>query len=445
MAEPKAEPKKRGPKPKAEKKPLYKSRQWPFTWNNYTQENAEGLLNLSPDLVRYICFGYETGESGTPHLQGWVEFQNPVRVGGAKVLLDPKEGKASKVHIGDKDGKPSRADLREIGVAYCKKGEQSHEEWEKLGVLGPNFGKNAKVEEKFFIKPRAGQGARTDWKQIRDFIEINPNFKKVFTEFPEYAIKYHSGIQKCIDTVISEENERNLIERYKSVTLRRWQDRLLKDVSYKPDDRKIIWYVDEKGGKGKTWIAKYLIAKEKAAYFTNGKTADIAHAYKGERVCIFDFPRSSEEQINYGVVEKIKDGIVFASKYDSKTKVFDNPHVVVFSNFRPNMSAMSADRWDIREISEADTALVGLDATPKVQPQAVQPKVEMPLVQRGNTVPAVVPVEPRAGGRQNLSIAEELDNIMDVDPDNKLPMWCECGGQHRFDTRPGTPKSYGCA
>lgn len=38
---------------------------------------------------------------------------------------------------------PCRSPLDSI--AYCKKGEQSHEEWDKEGTKGPNYGKNAEV------------------------------------------------------------------------------------------------------------------------------------------------------------------------------------------------------------------------------------------------------------------------------------------------------------
>lgn len=34
-----------------------------------------------------------------------------------------------------------------VAAAYCRKGAQSHAEWEELGVLGPNYGRNAKFQE----------------------------------------------------------------------------------------------------------------------------------------------------------------------------------------------------------------------------------------------------------------------------------------------------------
>ena len=57
-----------------------------------------------------------------------------------------------------------------------------------------------------------------------------------------------------------------------------------------------------------------------------------------------------EEQINYQVMESIKNGRVFSAKYESKMKVFDPPHVICFANFEPKREAMSADRWAIVDL-----------------------------------------------------------------------------------------------
>lgn len=50
-----------------------RSRAWCFTVNNYT-ENDEELLRATAQDAVYMVFGRERGESGTPHLQGYVYF-----------------------------------------------------------------------------------------------------------------------------------------------------------------------------------------------------------------------------------------------------------------------------------------------------------------------------------------------------------------------------------
>ena len=69
-------------------------------------------------------------------------------------------------------------------------------------------------------------------------------------------------------------------------------------------------------------------------------------------IAIFDFPRESQEFINYGAIEKIKDGCYHSGKYEGKIVVRDfDAHVVVFSNFDPKEEKLSSDRWDIRYLA----------------------------------------------------------------------------------------------
>lgn len=55
----------------------------------------------------------------------------------------------------------------EKSIQYCKKGEQSHQEWESKGNQGPNYGRDAKVTE-WGTYPQ--QGARGDLMDLKDQI-----------------------------------------------------------------------------------------------------------------------------------------------------------------------------------------------------------------------------------------------------------------------------------
>jgi len=63
---------------------MERSRAWTFTLNNYTEESEQLLQALD---VKYLIYGREVGESGTPHLQGYVSFANPRRFNAIKKTL----------------------------------------------------------------------------------------------------------------------------------------------------------------------------------------------------------------------------------------------------------------------------------------------------------------------------------------------------------------------
>lgn len=54
-----------------------RSRSWVFTTNNYTEADCLRLDRLfsTDDIISYLVYGREIGESGTPHLQGMIVFK----------------------------------------------------------------------------------------------------------------------------------------------------------------------------------------------------------------------------------------------------------------------------------------------------------------------------------------------------------------------------------
>lgn len=133
--------------------------------------------------------------------------------------------------------------------------------------------------------------------------------------------------------------------------LRPWQKKILNLCQ---TDRQIHWYCDQKGGIGKTAFAKWLCINTNTMY-VSGKAADCKHGlvewfkkneenYNNLRV-IFDITRSQEGYVSYQAIEEIKNGIFFSGKYESGMCIFNNPTVIIFSNFLPIMERLSLDRW----------------------------------------------------------------------------------------------------
>lgn len=132
-----------------------------------------------------------------------------------------------------------------------------------------------------------------------------------------------------------------------------WQQKLEKLLLTEPDDRTINWYWDKHGNIGKTKFCKHMIIKHNATVLNNGAFKDIAQALpEAPKIVLFNITRDNEERINYSALEAVKDGLIFSGKYESHTKVFNSPHVVVFANFEPRKESMSLDRWNIVNLSE---------------------------------------------------------------------------------------------
>ena len=137
---------------------------------------------------------------------------------------------------------------------------------------------------------------------------------------------------------------------YEGTELKEWQKTIMEIVEGDIHPRKIIVIYDKEGNSGKTYLSRYLAATMGALVVANGKTADIAYIYNGERIVVFDIARSLQDHINWGDIEQIKNGMVFSPKYESKCKNFDQPHVPVMTNTYPDKKMLSKDRWSVVEI-----------------------------------------------------------------------------------------------
>ena len=132
-----------------------------------------------------------------------------------------------------------------------------------------------------------------------------------------------------------------------------WQKRILSLIGKKPHDRKIEWYYDSEGGKGKSSLSKYLYFHHDIITLTIGKASDILNlVYKlqGRKMYIFDISRTVTAGTMtelYAAMEAVKNGYFVNTKYDTGVCCMARPHVIIFSNMLPDKKALSKDRWEI--------------------------------------------------------------------------------------------------
>lgn len=87
------------------------AKHWCFTINNYNADEHAQLVALGSERagVAYIVVGKEVGESGTPHLQGFISFEQRRSLHYVRTYV------SARAHFEPAKGKPSQA------AAYCKK------------------------------------------------------------------------------------------------------------------------------------------------------------------------------------------------------------------------------------------------------------------------------------------------------------------------------------
>lgn len=135
------------------------AKHWVFTINNYSSDTEETLRRLS-DQCDYIVWGREQGESGTPHLQGYIALKSRKRLTQVKQMI------GGTGHLEKKRGSAVQAS------DYCKKDG----DFEEYGVL-------------------QDQGKRTDLEKVVAMVKEGKPIADIAEECPEQYIKYGRGIR----------------------------------------------------------------------------------------------------------------------------------------------------------------------------------------------------------------------------------------------------------
>lgn len=87
-----------------------RARCWIFTFNNYTEQDEQNVQTFIREHTRYGVYGRETAPTtGTKHLQGYIEFDKPWRMGAIKKQIHPS------IHL------ETRRGSREQAIDYTKK------------------------------------------------------------------------------------------------------------------------------------------------------------------------------------------------------------------------------------------------------------------------------------------------------------------------------------
>ena len=298
-----------------------------------TINNTHSLpQSIDTTHIQYYIFGKERApNTGTLHLQGYVEFKKLVSYKGIKKILNNNT-----IHIEERRG------TQEQAINYCRKEDPTPFEFGEPKANGRPKG-------------RKTQQIHDELHEVVDMLKQGHKPHEILLK--EYGLyyRYKSFIMDYDHQCRMQQQHAKLLDWATSIFLNEKQQELLQ-AAQQQNDRQVTWVYDPVGNTGKTVWSKWMIVKHQAIRFENAKTTDLAHAYNGEPIVIFDFSRFVNERVNYGAIESLKNGMIFSGKYQSKSKIFPKGQkIIVLANFLPKTSAMSADRWDIRDWSEVNT------------------------------------------------------------------------------------------
>jgi len=221
------------------------AKNWCFTLNNYSSEDEVLVNALYPEKGSYVVVGLEIGDSGTPHLQGYVQLVKKARLTALKKLLPRAHWEMSK-------GTPCQA------AEYCMK-DGNYKEYGN----------------------RTHERQRSDLEKVKEAIRNGDSLKRIREEHSEVAAKYPRFITEYSRDQIT-------IPKIEAHPLRPWQEELNATLNKEPEDRKIIFLVDQLGNKGKTWFSKYYsLLHENSQILESGKKQDMAHALRQDVRVLF--------------------------------------------------------------------------------------------------------------------------------------------------------------
>ena len=306
-----------------------KLRRWAFTLNNPTESEIQRLKTyLTTDVCVYAIVGKEQGEQYTIHLQGFVHFKKQLLFNSAKLRISARA---------DLEGARGN-DIQ--NKAYCEK-----EHCVIIEVGNPNASytnNNTNMNVAYDIAQKMADG-----ECIATICE-DQSLCKVYT-------RHFKAIERITHSIVQKTNRQYIMDNGKDNKRKVWQQKVIKLILREPHERTINWFYEEIGNTGKTFLTRYIMSAHPSCIcFENAKSADLKYAYNGESIVLFDLSRSSEHIFNYEALESLKNWRMFSPKYESASKVYRIPHVVVFANWLPDMTRLSLDRWNIVKINISD-------------------------------------------------------------------------------------------
>jgi hypothetical protein len=210
-----------------------------MTFNNYCEADIDLLKERWQELFKFLIFGREVGERGTPHLQMYGEIKNSMSCSAFKQALTRIFGGTfNTVHIEICNGSA------EQNIAYCRK----EGDYTELGEPGQ-------------------QGKRNDLASAAKIIVETGGLDQVIRDMPDVFIKYSNGLSRYAALTLPKRNHMTIgywLYGETGTGKSRWAAQNFPDAYWKPSDT--TWF-DGYLGQETVIIDDYRPTKEMSFQF----------------------------------------------------------------------------------------------------------------------------------------------------------------------------------
>lgn len=226
---------------------------------------------------------------------------------------------------------------------------------EEVGEQGtPHLQGYVYVENKMSLKQMKAKIPRAHFEVAKD----TPKQNRAYCSKDGKFIEHWNPEKESPEQKLKKRKE-HALKRYENIEWKPWQADVLEKLSQPADDRTVYWVYDAKGGNGKSFLCKYLyltrnviIADGKKDNIFNQMNIKVNEQGLEPEIVMLDIPRCGQAYMNYGVIEQIKNGLIYSGKYEGGDVIFDAPHIIIFANFEPDYAQFTSDRWNVINLDE---------------------------------------------------------------------------------------------
>jgi hypothetical protein len=306
-----------------------------FTLNNYTEEECISLKNSLDSVCNHLNFcivGKEVGQSGTPHLQGYIRLKPSFLLATRGTISKWKSlfPGLQRAHLEPAYGSDQDSEK------YCSKD-------------GNIFYKYSTPDD----SKRNVFSAILQCQTLEEIADLDPQF----------AVKYYFQ-----SVAIARANSLNSSKPIPPKKLKPWQAAALTKLANQ-NQRQILFVVDEQGNSGKSVLAQFIVGslpKKNVFYCRGGKSAGIVHALsKVASTCqyvIFDYCRNKQPAFfAWELFDQLKDGVITSLKYYWNCIQPIKVLVLTSHDLSGHRHLLTEDRWDVIRLFNASQEPASFD------------------------------------------------------------------------------------